>query len=250
MMVGIIALRELLSLFFSPLAWVIMAVVQLILAYIFLARMDLFMEFQPRLMGVDGAPGLTDIVVAPLFVSAGVVFLLVAPLLTMRVLAEERHNGTLTLLYSAPLSMSEIVLGKYLGLLGFFLIMVMLIALMPLSLLVGGNLDLGQFTASLLGLVLLLAAFAAVGLFLSSLTAHPTVAGISSFGALLLLWILDWAGESEEVSGLFSYLSLFKHYQALSKGIFNSADVIYYLLLTGLFLGLTLWRLDADRLPR
>lgn len=249
-MVGIIALRELFGLFISPLAWVILAVVQLILAYLFLARLDLFIEYQPRLMGVDGAPGLTDIVVAPLFVSAGVVFLMVAPLLTMRLLSEERRNGTLTLLYSAPVSISEIVLGKYLGLVGFFLILAALITLMPLSLLVGASLDLGQFAAGLLGLILLLAAFAAIGLFLSSLTAHPTVAGISSFGILLLLWIIDWAGESEGMSGLFAYLSLFNHYQALSKGIFNSTDVIYYLLLTGLFLGLTLWRIDAERLQR
>jgi ABC-2 type transport system permease protein len=65
---------------------------------------------------------------------------------------------------------------------------------------------------------------------------------------LLLLWIIEWAGKSEGMSGLFSYLSLFSHYQALSKGIFNSTDVIYYLVLTGLFLGLTLWRLDTERL--
>ncbi|MGH8514949.1 MAG: ABC transporter permease, partial [Gammaproteobacteria bacterium] len=109
-------------------------------------------------------------------------------------------------------------------------------------------LDLGQFAAGFLGLGLLLAAFVAVGLFLSSVTDHPTVAGIASFGALLLLWIIEWPGGSEEGTGLFAYLSMVRHFQSLLKGVFNSVDVFYYLLLIAVFLILTVWRLDADRL--
>jgi ABC-2 type transport system permease protein len=244
-----IAGRELKSLFLSPLAWSILAVVQFILAYLFLAQVDNFLLLQPRLAGMEGAPGVTDIIVAPLLGDAAIVLLLVAPLITMRVLSEERRSGTLSLLFSAPVSMSEIVLGKYLGILGFFFIMLALVTLMPLSLLIGSPLDLGKLAAGLLGLALMLAAFAAAGLFMSSLTEQPTVAAISTFGLLLLLWIVDWAGGSgEEVSGLLQYLSLVRHYESLLKGLFNSSDVLYYLFFIVAFLGLTIRRLDADRL--
>jgi hypothetical protein len=86
--------------------------------------------------------------------------------------------------------MTEIVLGKYLGILLFLLVLLLLIALMPLSLLAGARLDFGLLAASFLGLALLLAGFAAVGLFMSTLTQYTTVAAICTFGALLLFWIL------------------------------------------------------------
>jgi ABC-2 type transport system permease protein len=130
----------------------------------------------------------TDLIAAPLLGDAAIVLLLVTPLITMRILSEERRNGTLSLLFSAPVSMTEIVLGKYLGLLGFLSsCSAMLMALMPLSLLGAGRLDFGLLAANLLGLLLIVAAFAAAGLYLSALTSQPTVAAIGSFGLLLLL---------------------------------------------------------------
>lgn len=245
-----IAARELKALFLSPLAWSILAVVQFILAYLFLAQIDTYMQFAPQLAGREDAPGVTDVIVAPLFGNAAVILLLVAPLITMRVLSEEKRSRTLSLLMSAPVSMTEIVLGKYLGVLGFFLMLLGLLALMPLSLMGGTTLDYGKLAGGLLGLALLIGAFAAAGLYMSSLTEQPTIAAVSSFGLLLLLWIINWAGSSgEQVSGVFSYLSLVGHYDALLKGLFNSTDVIYYLLFTLTFLVLTVQRLDANRLP-
>jgi len=249
-MIFTIAARELRSLFLSPLAWAVMAVVQFIHAWLFLSLVDYFMRIQPQLAGVPGAPGVTDQVAAPLFNTAGVVMLLVVPLLSMRLVAEERRAKTLALLMSAPASMSEIVLGKYLGLLTFLLLMVLLTALMPLSLGVGTSLDLGTLAAGVLGLALLVAAFAAAGLFLSTLTAQPVVAAISTFGLLLLLWIIDNTGHgSDRLNSLLAYLSLLRHQQPLLKGIFDSADVTYYLLFIATFLGLSIRRLDAERLP-
>lgn len=245
-----IAARELKALFLSPLAWSILAVVQFILAYLFLAQIDTYMQFAPQLAGREDAPGVTDVIVAPLFGNAAVILLLVAPLITMRVLSEEKRSRTLSLLMSAPVSMTEIVLGKYFGVLGFFLVLLGLLALMALSLMGGTTLDYGKLAGGLLGLTLLIGAFAAAGLYMSSLTEQPTIAAVSSFGLLLLLWIINWAGSSgEQVSGVFSYLSLVGHYDALLKGLFNSTDVIYYLLFILTFLVLTIQRLDANRLP-
>ena len=248
-MIFTIAARELRSLFLSPLAWAVLAVVQFILAYLYLSQVDAYLVWQPRLAAIEGAPGVSDIIIAPLLADAAIVLLLVTPLMTMRVLSEERRNCTLSLLFSAPVSMTEIIIGKYLGVLAFFLILLGLLALMPLALLAGTDIDLGKLATGLLGLALLLAAFTAIGLFMSALTEQPTIAAISTFGLLLLLWIIDWAGSSDgQTSGLFAYLSMLRHYQTLLKGLFHSTDVIYYLLIIFLFLGLSIRRLDADRL--
>jgi ABC-2 type transport system permease protein len=247
MMTFTLAAKELRSLFLSPLGWTILAVIQIILGYSFLIRVDLFLQVQPSLAGRPNAPGLGDVVVANLFGSAAVVLLLVVPLLTMRLISEERRGQTLSLLFTAPISMTQIIVGKYLGVLGFLLIVMGLLALMPLSLLLGGRLDFGQLAGGLLGLTLLAASFAAAGLFISTLTAQPTIAAITSFGLLLLLWLLDWAGS--DGGGLFAYLSLVRHYEALLRGVFNSSDILYYLLFIITFLVLAVRRLDADRLP-
>lgn len=253
MMVFTLTLHELRRLFLSPLAWATLAVVQAILGYIFLTQLTFFLQIQSRFMGLPDAPGITEIVAMPLFRSAAVIMLLVVPIITMRLVADERRSHTLALLFSAPLSMTEIVLGKYFGTVAFFVIMTLLLSLMPLSLLAGGALDFGLLAAGLFGLGLLLASFTAVGLYISSLTQQATVAAIGSFGALLLLWILDWAGTSgmaAEGKAVFSYLSLIRHYQPLLEGRFDSSDVIYYLLLIITFLAFSIRRLDADRLPR
>lgn len=243
-----IAARELRSLFLSPLAWSILAVVQFILAYTFLSRVDFFMQIQGRLGNVPDAPGFTQIIGGSLFSIAGVIMLLVSPLLTMRLISEEYSKNTLPLLISAPLSMAQIIFGKYLGLMGFFLIMLLMLALMPVSLAFGGMLDWGQFLLGLLGLGLLLGAFGAVGLYMSTLTRHPTVAAVSCFGILLLLWIIDWAGESGGQSGLLAYLSITSHFENLLSGIFDSRDIAYYVLIISGFLALSVRRLEAKRL--
>lgn len=247
-MIFTIGLRELKSLFLSPLAWSILAVVQLILAYLFLGRIEIIQMYQAQLMAMDGAPGVTEIILPDLLGNAAILLLLVVPLLTMRLVAEERRNRTLSLLFSSPLSMTEIVLGKYLGILLFLLVLLVLIALMPLSLLAGARLDFGLLTASFLGLALLLAGFAAVGLFMSTLTQYTTVAAISTFGALLLFWILDWSGQGFAGGNWLAYLSLFNHYKPFLDGIFDSADAVYHALLIVTFLVLSIHRLDADRL--
>ena len=249
-MIAVIASRELRSLFLSPLAWSILAVVQVILAYLYLAQIDFFLQLQPRLAGLDEAPGITAIIVAPLFGNAAVLLLLVVPLLTMRLVSEERRNRTMSLLFAAPLSMTEIILGKFLGLMIFLFLLLMLISFMPLALLVGGTLDFGVLAMAVLGLLLLLGSFAALGLYLSCLTAQPVLAAVGSFGVLLLLWMIDWAGSGRDgaAASLFGYFSLLRHYEPLLKGFCQSVDVLYYLLFMITFLVLAIHRLDTRRL--
>ena len=187
-------------------------------------------------------------VVAPLYATVATILLLVTPLLTMRLISEERRNKTLSLLMSAPVSASEIILGKFVGIAGFLLLMLMLITLMPLSLLGSGQLDSGLMLSGILGTVLVICSFAAAGLYISTLTAQPTVAAVGTFGLLLLLWIVDIAGNTGNENSVLAYLSMLNHNQALLRGIFSSADVIYYLLFIITFIVLSIRRLDAERL--
>ena len=248
-MVYTIAAREFKNQFLSPLAWTILGVLQFILAYFFLNQVEAFNSYQARLAGIDNAPGLTDVVVIPLFANAATILLLVTPLLTMRLICEERRNKTLSLLLSAPVSSLEIILGKYLSILALLMCIIFLLTAMPLSLLVGGTLDFGKMFSNILAISLLVAAFSALGLYMSTVAAHPVIAAISSFGLLLLLWMLDIGRHLRQYdSELVDYLSMLNHFRSLQTGLLNSADVCYFLLFTASFLVLSIRRLENDRL--
>lgn len=241
--VCLIATNELRRLFKSPLAWIILAIVQFLLAIFFYLLLSQYM--QPA----SAASGLTDVVVSGMYQISGVVMLLVSPLLTMRLITEERRLGTIKLLMSSPISITELVLGKFFGITAFYCLMLLMISLMPASLMFGTQLDLGQIASGLIGLFLLMSAFASIGLFISSLTQSPAIAAISTFGVLFLLWIINIAGTnaSAEMASIFSYLSLLKHYTSLLTGVFNSADVFFYIIVSIFFIILSIWRLDAER---
>lgn len=248
-MIFTIARHELRTMFLSPLAWVILGVMQMLLGYMFLAQIDSFFMLQPQLIHLQNTPGVTDIVVAPMFQLSAIILLMVMPLITMRSIAEEKRNGTLCLLISSPLSMTEIVLGKFLGLFGFVVILVSLLMLMPLSLYSGTALDFGKLFSIFIAMLLLLGSFAAIGLYLSSLTENQTIAAVSTFGALLMLWMIDWLGDTVgDGQTVVAYLSLLRHHQSLLEGVFNTSDVAYYLLLIVAFLVLTVRQLDRERL--
>ncbi len=248
-MIWIIAKREIGAMFCSPLAWILLAVIQTILGYMFLSNLDNYFLLQPQLMQLENTPGVTDIVITPLMHVAAIIMLMIMPLLTMRSIAEEKRNRTLSLLISAPISMSEIVLGKFLGLMLFVFILVTMLMLMPLSLYLGTSPDGGKLLSIYLGMLLLLATFTAIGLYLSSLTENQTIAAISTFGVLLMLWIIDWIGGSVSNGySVISYLSLLQHHQSMLEGVFNTSDVAYYLLFTAGFLVLTIRQLDRERL--
>jgi ABC-2 type transport system permease protein len=240
-----IARNEARRIFVSPLAWVVLFVLELILGAIFFSILYSYSE-NPQLPEQFG--GIASYVGGSLYGVANFTMLLVMPLMTMRLFAEERKSGSITLLFSAPASLIEIVLGKFLGLVCFMLAALALFTVMPLTLLAGTHLDLGFIAAGALGLFLMMLAFGAAGLFVSTLTKEPTIAAVLSFGLLLLLWLIQIAADQQTaLSPLFSYLSLINHFESLRRGIFNTADVVFYLLFTTFFLWLAVLRLDIER---
>ncbi|MBL6749148.1 MAG: ABC transporter permease subunit [Nevskia sp.] len=245
-MVLTIARTEARRIFVSPLAWAVLAVMQLILGVFFVLYLD---AYQREAGMSDQYMGVADFIGGGLYNTANVVFLLVLPLMTMRLFAEERKSGSLTLLLSSPASLIQIVLGKFLGLMSFMLAALALLALMSFTLCAGTHLDVGRIAAGLLGLFLMMSAFGAAGLFVSTLTREPVIAAVAAFGLLLLLWILQGVAQSESLqhADLIGYLSLIGHFENLRRGVFNSADVVYYLLFVALFLWLSVLRLDIER---
>lgn len=245
-MIWAIAGRELRSQFVSLSAWAVLFLFEFVAAWMFFLLLDDFTAQQGRSSMSDA--GVTDLVATPLLRIGAWIMLLIVPLLTMRLLAEERRSGTLALLLSAPVSITEIVLGKFLAMLGTLGIMVLLLALLPLSLELGTDLDRGKLLAGLLGLTLVAASFAAVGLYMSTLSSQPTVAAFATLGALLLVWLMDVSG-SGGAEGLMGELSLLRHFDALLRGVFDSSNVIFPLLFIALFVGLSIRQLDKERQP-
>jgi ABC-2 type transport system permease protein len=245
-MIRVVAMKELRLLFGSPLAWVVLAFLQLMFAWVFLAQLQTFLVEQPQVAMNPSAPGVTEVVAAPVFGTASIMLLMVVPLLSMRLIAEERRNQTLPFLMSAPISVTGIVLGKFLALLGFLLLAVALIVVMCLALYLGGRLDLGLLAANALGLMLLCGSFAAVGLYLSCLTAQPLVAAVGTFAVLLALWLINIS--ASDPNSVLHLLSLIRHFENFNKGTIAVNDLTYYAALIALFLLLSIRRLDGDRL--
>jgi ABC-2 type transport system permease protein len=254
-MILTIAGKELKAIFASPLAWIVLTLLQLILSFGFLKRLDDFMQIQAQLMQSPNPPGVTELVVVPVYATCAVIMLFAVPLLAMRLIAEERRNQTMVLLLSAPLSMTEIVLGKFTGLMVFLLLIVGITTLMPLALLAGGRLDFGLLASVICGVALLAASFAAVALYASCLTAQPLSAAIIAFSLLLgMLLTGEAAGDGLRERGwtvpaaLAQVLSPLKNFESFAKGALDSYSIACMLLLTVVFLILSVRRLDAARL--
>jgi ABC-2 type transport system permease protein len=246
-----IAVHDLRRMFAGPLAWSALAVLQLVLGlFFFLTFLWDFGHKQALLVGAKSSVGITAYVAAPLFKTTVLLMTLLLPVLSMRTLAEERRNGTMVLLLSSPVSMSAIVLGKYLSLLAFMAMITLLVSLMPLSLALGGTLDFGLLGSAMLGLFLSLATFSAAGVYASSLTRQPGTAAIATLAILLTLWFAHTSstGLDGSAAQVLAWLSLTRHVDALMRGVFSSSDIAYFIILITTFLIFAVRRLDALRL--
>ncbi|PKO53476.1 MAG: ABC transporter permease [Betaproteobacteria bacterium HGW-Betaproteobacteria-2] len=239
--------KELKSLFSSPMGWVILALLQFVFGTFFLIGVDQYFQTMSGAMRPEQRIGITAFVGQNVFGIASFVMLFAVPLLSMRLISEERRQQTLTFLFSAPLSITEIVIGKFLGLVGFLSIVIVFMAAMVSSMNLWTNVDFGYILSNVLGLWLLVASFSALGIYVSSLTHQPVVAGIITFVALFALLILDHFLAGDPTSTM-AYLSLMRHFEPFSRGLMDTKDFAYFILFIITFLTLTIRRLDADRL--
>jgi ABC-2 type transport system permease protein len=250
MTVFTIAGRELRSLFLSPLAWVVGAAMTLFSALIFLSSLQVFLERQGSFGAQSSSLGATAFIGVATIGTFSFVMLFVAPIISMRAIAEERRANTLVLLLASPASLWQIVAGKFLGLFGLFFLMLTMVLSMPLALAVGTSMDWMHLSSAVVGAMLQLGVCAAIGLYFSSLTRTPTIAAVSAIVATLFLYLIDIAGQMRaEASEAARWLSLSNHGQSFAEGRVSTTDVAYYLIVMFTFLTLTVRRLDADRLP-
>lgn len=245
-MIFTIANKEFRSLFATPSTWLILGALQFIFAWFFLARLDAYLQVQAQLALVANAPGATMTVASPLFGTLALMLMMLIPLFTMRLLAEERRNQTLALLLAAPVSSSQIVIGKFLSLLLFISLVIASCTLMLAILGFGTHLDSGLLVANALGLLLLTASYAALGLYLSALTKQPIVAALSATALSFGLWLIDIGG-ADNANALRAF-SPTAHAQSLNAGLIFSADIIYFTLFIATFLLLTIRRVNNNRL--
>ncbi|MBI5919152.1 MAG: ABC transporter permease subunit [Nitrosomonadales bacterium] len=244
-MIRILAARELHSLFSLPSSWFMLGVLQFLLAWSYLARLDAWLQVQPQLALLANPPGVTAWVAAPMFDMVSLLLMVLIPLFTMRAFAEERRNQTLALLLSSPVSNTQLVLGKFCGLLAFLALIVCTSLLMVATLGVGTALDWGLLLANLLGLLLIVMSYAAFGIYVSALTSQPLVAAIGGLAGLLGLWMIDVTASDEHA--LWHILSPAFHFRKLNAGLLDSADLGFFLLFTATFLLLTIFRLQGNR---
>lgn len=245
-MIYTIARKEFRSLFAAPSTWVILAVLQFIFSWFFLARLDAYLQVQAQLAQVANAPGATMSVASPLFGTLALMLMMLIPLFTMRLLAEERRNQTLALLLAAPVRTAQIVLGKFLSLMAFLALVITACTAMLALLGLGTQLDSGLLLANALGLLLLSASYAALGLYLSALTKQPIVAAMSTTALSFGLWLIDIGGAA--TGNVLRALSPTTHAQSMNAGFILSGDLVYFILTITTLLLLTIRRVDNNRM--
>lgn len=233
--------------FASPMGWVILSLLMFAFGTQYLNGVNDYFAVMSGAMRPAERTGVTQFVGQSVYGLASFIILFAVPLLSMRLISEERRSQTLPFLFSAPLSLTEIVVGKFVGLVAFLSVLIVFIAVMLFTLNIWSDIDFGFIVANSIGLLLMVASFSALGLYFSSLTQQPVIAAILTFITLFALMMLDrfFSGDPNNILGS---LSLTRHFQSFSGGLIDSGDVAYFFLFTATFLTLTVRRLDADRL--
>jgi ABC-2 type transport system permease protein len=249
---------ELRRLFVRPLAWILAALTLAELAWRFVLLLGNFLGVQIKLAALPGGPGFTDMVAVPLLSSlltGGIVpfglaelAIAVVPLLTMSTLAGERGSGTLRLVLATGTPPWTMVLGKYLAICIWMALWLGLVLLMPLALAHGTHLDWGKLAAASLGVALLLAMLAAIGVACSAFASHPAVAATASLLLALGLLMVNLGAQTVGVAnGVIDWLALGTHLEALLRGLVTSADLVWFALVIAVALVLATWRLGTER---
>jgi len=219
-----IARRELQTYFASPSAYVVAAGMLALFGYLFSGF--LFVSKQATLRPLSG--------------QVMIVLLFVAPLLSMRLLADEFRSGTIELLLTSPIRDWQVVVGKFMASLALFVMMVVPTLYYVVVLKVFGDPDLGAVLTLYLGLLLLGGALLSLGTFASSLSSNPILAGVLGVGIVLFLWLLPALAPfvDEPVKGMIRYAGLSSHFGDFTKGVVDTKDVVFYagVMASGLFL--------------
>jgi ABC-2 type transport system permease protein len=239
-----VAGKELRAYFHSPIAYLVMALFAVLCGFFFYNYTAAFVVQTFRMMAtgqMSANVSINEYIIRPLFEGVlTVVLLLLIPLVTMRLFAEEKRSGTIELLLTSPLTDLQIILGKFLGALALYAVLVLLSFLYIGLLFLYGNPNAKPLLAQALGLFLFGGALLSLGMWISTFTKNQIIAGVVAFALFLLLYVFDWvnAYSSSTAGRVMSYMALTTHFDNFGKGVIDSSDVVYYLsvIVVGIFL--------------
>ena len=239
-----VAGKELRAYFHSPIAYLVMALFAVLCGFFFYNYTAAFVVQTFRMMATGQmAPNVSinEYIIRPLLEGVlTVVLLLLIPLVTMRLFAEEKRSGTIELLLTSPLTDLQIILGKFLGALALYGVLMLLSFLYIGLLFLYGNPNAKPLLADVLGLFLFGGALLSLGMWISTLTKNQIIAGVVAFALFLLLYVFDWVNSysSSDAGRVMSYMALTTHFDNFAKGVIDSSDVVYYLsvIVVGIFL--------------
>lgn len=236
--------KELRHIFNSATAYVTMGIFFLLVGFFFFDRLMEFVNYQAQ-----GQFNATNDIIAPLCAMMSYVLLLIVPIITMRLYAEEKSLGTDEMLLTSPISVWQIVLGKFLAAALFYLLILALTLFFPGILLQYVGLDWGQVLTNYLGLLLMGVSFISFGLFSSTMTRSQLIAAIVSFAVLFGFWILGWLAESllGAAADILKYLAFTEHFLSFNRGVLHTGDVVYFISFIVFFLFLSARAVESSR---
>jgi ABC-2 type transport system permease protein len=248
-----IAQKEFKSYFASPIGYVLVGFWALLFGYFFISILFVFVQESMRMSQMPGAPqqalNINQHMIRNLLYNVTILVLFVLPGVTMRTYAEEKRAGTIELLLTSPVTDFQIIMGKFLGAMALYGIMLAVTLIHIGILFVYGEPEWKPLVAAYVGLILLGGCFISLGLFISSLTKNQVVAFMATFAVFLFLWIINWIGSfvGPTASALTAYLSIVDHYDDFAKGVFDTTHLIYYISFITFGLFLTAKSVDTER---
>jgi ABC-2 type transport system permease protein len=241
--------KEFKSFFYSPVAYVIIALFTLITGISFYNLLSDFINAslmdQMYAQQYQQAPRILNMnfqVIVPTFFNVVLISLFTLPLVTMRLYSEEKRSGTVELLYTTPITPVQIIAGKFLAGLAFYGVLLLPTVFFQSILFSYGDPAFWPVVSAYIGLLLMGSAYISLGLFISTTTENQIIAAIGGFGLSLLLWFIGWSASSAgaTLGGILNYLSIINHFSDFAQGVIDTTHVAYYILFSafGLYLSL------------
>jgi ABC-2 type transport system permease protein len=241
--------KEFKSFFYTPMAYVVIALFTALTGVFFYLYLSNFVEtaFTQQMMAqqyrqMPPKMNVNLMMIRPYFFTTALISLFMLPLITMRLFAEEKKVGTIELLYTSPIESVHIILGKFLAGLAFYFVMLVPTMFFQSLLFSYGNPEFYPVLSGYIGLLLMGSAFISVGLFISTLTENQIIAAIGGFALALLLWVIGWGANyaGPTLAPVLQYVSIIAHFEDFAQGVIDSAHLAYYLLFTfmGIYLSL------------
>ncbi len=270
--VWVIAKRDFQSFFYTPIGYVVVGIFALISGLAFVMSFNLYIRVsqEPTLFGYSTIPDFEETLLSPFMVFCGTLIMFLSPLITMRLFAEEKHRGTIELLFTQPLRDRDILLGKFLAAMGMVVMMMLVVGVQVGIMGYFAKVELLVLVFGVITVFLMGSAFISLGLFVSSISRNQITAGTIAFGLNLLLYIMGYTGEKlpeatpvpEHLAGIlrvpidFMYqifrafvveLPVDLHARELAQGVIQPNNVVYYLLFCAFFLFLTFRALESRK---